>query len=236
MPAPIQFADPDYIVESYKSGRSRDEIARELGVTSYPIRRILKEAGIPLRSRSEAKRADWIRFKQAHRSVTARMSPMWEAKRRCGTSRNEVVRRAQSMIGYVRRGERFVTEIAAMISESGIQATINFPILTYSVDIALQERLVAVEVQYSNHTNPASSLRRERLEDILDAGWSVLVVYARYRVDANVAAIAKQTITFADRVRGTPTTGGQYGVISGEAEPMTPRRLNLPRRPRVDGF
>lgn len=146
---------------------------------------------------------------------------------------------------------KFEADVAAELRERGMECATQKTIGTYNVDIAINEAFVAVEIQRATTSNYAwSSMRRERLIDILNAGWHLLIVYcpARYkwvgkqtipgsRYDVfDVRAVCDKIITFAHVARRNHAARRQYAVIDGEGNFCTPSRLKLDNWPFVIGF
>jgi very-short-patch-repair endonuclease len=231
--ARLEFANRDDLLQRYTGGESAKSLAGSMGVSRSVLYRLLREAGIEGRGRSDAERLKWAANKLDRSYVERMLSRAWKASTGRVDSFESKVRRASGFERAPSRIGLYEREVLALIpSDFKPQVAIG----PFNADIASEERRIAVEIQSANHARPTSSIRPDRLEYILDAGWSVLVVFVRQHTTLNIERAAEQVIAFADVACRNPAARGEYGMIDGNAKPFTPKRPNLPRRPRVEGF
>lgn len=245
--------DLDDAVRRYEAGEGVYQLAPELHVKPSRLKRLLKEAGVHIRSRSEARQMEWklidasgrreeevaLRLSVSHARRVGMKFPMkWRI--------NMAKARAGSTWGPSRPYHE--REIVGELDARGVAVSYQHPIGPYLVDFALNERAVAVEIQRANWTLnvvPRRTLHKERLEYILNDGWSLLVVYCpplRRRNRTIVVerfdrvAVADKILALLDKPGVFPPGGGQYGVIDGHAQPAPIVRLDLDGWPVIPGL
>lgn len=255
---PINSGD---LTKRYLSGTSEKQLADEFDVSRCVIRLRLLESGIQPRGRAEAERLKWSlrKLRPNYRGIVKRQcSDAWKAATGRKKSFTEKVKFAESMAGKGRgKGEFFVGDLHDALVARDISVSWQHPIGCYNVDLALDELPIAVEIQRPGlktakvMARTGHSTMQERLEYILDRGWSVLYIwcppgykyrgkepipgtrYERFDVDA----VADQTVAFLQATRGNPSTCGQYGMIGGHGQQVESiSNLNFDHRPRVRGF
>lgn len=242
MTQPIKISNLNDTINRYKAGVSVAQLSRELGFSRLAITRALKAAGVDLRGQSDAERVKWAGLKANPKRVEKQMAAAWAARRGSSDREDTLVRRART------RQERKVAvhagepELAAALVAHGLQIEQQFAFGRYNLDIAIAADRIAVEVVGSNwHPHHVASIRK-RTEHILGEGWAVVFVFAWRREPGLVrdrdsgnrflpprrvkpvydpAAVAEYMVAFAERLRGDEALRGKYGVISGNAEPLT---------------
>jgi hypothetical protein len=117
----------------------------------------------------------------------------------------------------------------------GAEPVYQFAIRPCNVDIAFPKLRVAVEIE-RRYFSDSKSLRRERMENIFDAGWRVIVVYDPLKIGFDNLAVAQNIIATLDMLRSDESIPGQYGVIGrdGKPYPRSSRHFDgLTRIPRL---
>lgn len=233
----LEFPNADNLVERYQSGTSLKQLANECGHSRPALARLLREHNIPIRGRSEAERIKWSIIKQDRTAVERQMNAAWVASRGRTDSTESKVKRA---LGFFRNQSKqaglYELDLAAILTGLGLDISWQYPIRHYNVDLAICIDRVAVEVQSYQHRMPTSSIRSERIENILDDGWSVLMVYIPQKAVPDLCAIAQQIHSFCKLARRDKSISGQYGMVGCDGQAITPERFDLPDRPRVPGF
>jgi transposase-like protein len=202
----------DDLVEHYLSGQSVKALAEQHGVSRNVIDRVLDQAGVQRRGRSEA--------------MTVRMAQ---------TSPEERARLAEAAHNAV-RGKRQSVEHRARIAATRERLAVSSPyelllaewlvdmspvtqkaIGVYNVDLAIEP--VAVEVFGGNWHGHGRHRGRfqQRRQDILDGGWSLLVVWVT-RQHRLQRAVADEVRAFVDLARREPSLVGQYRVVWGDGQ------------------
>ncbi len=211
----------------------------------------MKAAGVNLRSRADIKR-EWWTGQPADRKASI-LSKFAGSQRGIVKALDSKIRQADSHAGRYRGNTIALHEgdLSASLVAVGIPNTLQHPIGPYTTDVAIHERRVAVEIQRANWTLsviPGRTLFKDRLEYILDAGWSLLVVYCpplrrsrngatgliRERFDRT--AVTEKIISLLNVAGAFPAEGGQYGVIDGYGKPTPIVRLDLDSRPVIVGL
>lgn len=232
----IEVANLDDLIERYRSGASLKQLSRESGYGRNVLFRRFSELGVPVRSRSDAERMKWrgLDSDARHR----RLAIAHAARRGMRDSLAVRIRRAQTMMRRLARVGSTEHPVVEAIRAKDGRFVEQVSIGPYNVDAAIPKLRVAVEVQTSNRPRGEGSIRRERMEYLLDSKWSVLVVHATSirKRGFNATALAEKVHAFTKAVGGHPSLRGQYGVIGSDGQPMTPACYDLPQRPRVPGF
>lgn len=237
MPAKIVFDDPDNLIERYKAGASQKQLSDELGIGRPTLLRFLRKNGVEVRGRSAAEFCKWQTIKQTDPGrVVAQLSRAWQARTGAIDPIERKIRRAKTNYIRMNRVGKFEREVVATLRDRRIFADAQFPIGPYNVDLAVPTLRVAVEIMCTNHRKPWSSIRRERIEYILDERWNVLIVYVPLGSHLDVGAAANKVVAFCNRTRRDKAVRGHYGMVGRDGEPTSPARFDLPDRPRVRGF
>ena len=149
----------------------------------------------------------------------------------------ERVRRAKSLAMTLARMGVREAQILDALRAADQRMDFQCAVGPYNVDGAVRELGVAVEGQWT-YQPTGGSIRGERIKDLLDAGWSVLIIDAthRKRWPIDLSALAEQFVAFLNRAQRDPSIRGQYGVISGSGQPIPAPRDDLAELPRVLGF
>lgn len=248
MPRPPNPLDIDDAAKRYQAGEPLHQLARQLHVSPRTLLRRLKDAGIEIRSQADAMRLNWAKVPAD--SKADRLRNFAGSQRGIRRAMASKIKQADSTRGQIRGRDvpKHEVELLRCLSAIGVYGLHQHPIGPYTVDIAFEERSIAIEVQRGHwglNMKPGRTLHVQRLEYILDAGWSLLVVYCPplrksrngqtglIRERFNGGAVAYKLLALLN-VPGTfPPGGGQYGVIDGYGQPAPIVRLNLHGRPVI---
>lgn len=231
----MKIPNADDLIRRYCEGASLLQLQKESGYGRGPIAKYLRDRGIPLRGGSEACKLRWKRIGNDRAATERLLSKAWAVAKGRRRTLHERERGALTVFerGAIRRGRRQTPVVDEVIRRVPTFVR-EYPVGPYNVDIADERTRVAVEVHC--HTGWQRSLRAERIEYVLDRGWSVLMIYADRRYPIDVSLLAEQAIAYAQRASTDPTMIGQYGMIGRHGQPITPRGYEFPHRPRVSGF
>lgn len=117
----------------------------------------------------------------------------------------------------------------------GLNPVQQFAINTCNVDFAFPQVRVVVELERGYICN-SHSLRRERIKNIIGAGWRVFIVYNPRKLDISYIDVANQTASFLEAVGTNPSIIGQYGVVGCDGKPFPRFSNNLYGFTRIEGF
>lgn len=148
--------------------------------------------------------------------------------------KNRVARGFQRSAGGLHTS-KYEPPILDAMSAIGLEPVHQFAIGTCNVDVAFPVFRVAVEVERITR-NRSKSLLPERLKNIFDRGWRLLVIYSPCGYPINAAAVAEQTRAFLEFTSSNPSAAGQYGVINSDGQAFTRRRFDLHGWARISGF
>jgi len=252
------------LIRRYRAGESTVDLSRRYGHCELAITRALKRNGQSLRSRAEFRALGGLktrlalpndeieRLYRAGASVFAiskklgtSREPIWRVLRERGiplrSASEEMKLRWSQAEGRPSRATSSGSEyrVLTALKRLGVECRHQFWIGENKVDLAfLEPTRLAVEIQCSHHSGPKSSVRPERLEQILDGGFAVLVVWStdakRDPVDA--AAVGKKVIAFLEALGPNPSPRRQYGVVGSKGQPVSPPSFHPPNGARVEGF
>lgn len=138
------------------------------------------------------------------------------------------LRRAAGNVGGPNKAMQCAIEpaFASEFTVRGLDYVHQAAIASRNVDFAFHAERVAVEI-VRRHWNDAKSMRRERLEQIFDAGWRLFVIYDPMQRGIDVARCTDQLVAFLQFVGHHPSAPGQYRMIRGDGEPVTEARVKL---------
>lgn len=286
----------DDLVKDYLTGRSMKQLARQHGVSTRTVRKILRTCGVQLRTGSEtAKRfnrgpagprvlvppdvvremvnrylagdtpdviADQIGFGRAivYRELKARgvLRNVSEAHRfRLGNLSAEERMRITAAAHAANRGRKQTPENLARSAATrqrrltftspneialkealrsvGYDISPQCAVGRYNLDIALESRGIAMEVESSDWACFLAMPRRQRHEHLLGAGWCLL-----YILDANRGLVfpdvLQKVVTFLEVTGRDKAFRGHYGVIWRDGKRHAGSSRNPDNFPRVPGF
>jgi very-short-patch-repair endonuclease len=252
----LQPQDLNGLIESYNNGDSILQLSNRLNHSRPVIRRILRGAGIQLRNQSESESIKWSRLKYDPSSAARRLTKAWAARRGAKDRTETLVARAQTNYQrklHVHRGE---DAIGAAIQSKGLKVEYQYPVGIYSIDIAIPDLRIAVEVIGSNWKPRHAEKLNKRTGFLLKEGWLVLFTLI-WRKDVGLYRPRNSDNTFAKPIRIQPyfdprrvahyiaglveqldrgaKLHGKFNVIAGNGHSLrTPRVLSehLPRIPR----
>lgn len=166
--------DPKPVVEAYLSGESELSISKRTGLKRIVIRRRLVEAGVAIRSISEANyiRMSKLSFKEKQaltKACNAASKDMPKEKRH-----QILLRAAQCRIKHIGRGEK---ELADALIRRGIVCDPQRPCGVYNIDLAVGT--VAVELVGLPWERKAKSRFPERFKYISNCGYTLICVQFR---------------------------------------------------------
>jgi len=192
-----------------------------MGAVRSSVELRLREAGIALRSQSEAERLKWSRMapdtraaqlSAAHTAARGRKATLAERTLRARTVEREQIQTTEA--------ER---TLRGMLDERGIIAIPQKAVGPYNCDLGAFP--VAVEIFGGDWHFSGRHLARapKRLRYLMDRGWSVLMVQIteRYPLDA---AVADYVANFIHAARGEPASRREYRVIRGAGETLAAGR------------
>ena len=215
----ITFANRDDIITTYLAGVPEQELAKQLGVSRTPIRRLLLEAGVVIRGVSQANTLRMQRLTPQERlDLTANAHAAVRGKKP-GTQARE--RQAQTC---ERLGVGIVPSenmLADQLRQAGFGLRQQRAIGKYNVDIAIDTPPIAVEVFGGNWHSCGRHAARffERTKYLLGAGWHVVIVWVDGRRHPLDIRARDYIVTLADELRRDPPASSQYRVILGNGQP-----------------
>jgi very-short-patch-repair endonuclease/lambda repressor-like predicted transcriptional regulator len=210
------------ILERYKQGESLVTLARESGIGASRLNRLLREAGIPIRHSRENILSRYAGMSEAERK--AQVSAANQAKRGKRANHWSLERRAQTMERTLQLAGRADLTLAVYLAARGAGVTLQKAIGPYNLDIAVDELLVAIEVNGYHHTPVAQRMARsrstpaDRRSYVLDRGWRLIEVLASNQAPYVSPACADRIVALLEEARGHEPSWGEYCVIGSDGE------------------
>lgn len=223
MTAKINPANVNDLVNAYISGESIYALSFKFDMSRTPIRRILLENGVTLRSHSDAGLVRASQMSDADRKAQAAAAHI------AATGRKKTF--AEQCLAAKTRQERERNisanerAISRMLLDRGIETIHQQAIGPYNCDLGAFP--VAVEIFGGQWHWTGHHLRRtaKRFRYILNAGWNILVIPVN-NVSPLTTAVADYAVTYIEQARRNPTAPREYRVIWRAGEFMTVGGLN----------
>ena len=234
------------LTTQYASGDSINALSKRHNIGRDFIVARFVEANVELRSQSEAERLKWQHLKQDPKAIERQCSAAWKATR--GSKRSLETRTKFARTMQNNRTARigiYENTLADTFSKLGFSTTQQFACGPYNLDIALNAVPISIEVFSKRPTSLHGTKYGgygnfyKRSEYILNAGFNLIFVllWPSHLCGFNTGIlIAKHIITYANILSRNKTTHCKYGVIGGDAQPVTIKSFNLKSRSRIQGF
>lgn len=206
----------DQVVAAYRQGASVLGLSKEYGVSRPTIAKCLIEAGVEMRSHSEAQH-----LRQASLSLNEKKLLTAAANRAARLRRApeiEKLRRALRVEAEGKHDSVGESSLAEMLQSRGVLSVPQRAIGPYNVDLAINP--VAVEV-LGGGWHSIKPIHSERTPYILDEGWHLLMVWDYEGRSALGPGAAEYIVSFVEEVRRNPPATCQYRVISGHGEMLS---------------
>jgi very-short-patch-repair endonuclease len=209
-------------IRLYADGMTEVQMGKLYGIARTAIHRVLEDAGIPLRSQTET-----------NRLLMAKRTK--EENRRNAEAANNAVRGVkhtfEQQCNIALGNERSPHNVSpaedllkVWLQESGIVAIPQKAIGPYNADLAFET--IAVEILGGGyHTSGHHAARAaDRTRYVLDQGWNLVFIWVdRSKRIRNLGhGAADYLISFLKETRSDPTIRGQYRVIWGCGEEVSP--------------
>ncbi len=218
MPRKVKCFDVDDLIERHKAGESVNQASKRLGVGRFVVDRFFREAGFITRSLKDANSTRYLHISQEkRRSMTAAAHNSVRGKRQTYEHRVKIAKARElraTPIGTERK-------MISLLKRRGFACVPQKAIGPYNVDIALTELSIAVEIFGGHwHTGGRHAARfRKRTDEILDAGWAVIIVWVIPKKGCPLTGgSADEILALSKRMRRDKTLRSQEIVISGNGK------------------
>ena len=202
--------DCDNIIREYLAGKSVKQLASDIGHSRQVIYRVLRNAGITPRNRSESM---YTRMAQTSPEERQRLaSNAYEAKR--GYINSPETRHKMALAKNKRTGI-FEAEFISRLRDAGIDVVPQEPFLAYNLDIGCGP--VAVEI-HTQTGSPLTGKHIHKLMDCLHAGKNMVYVWIEPRRIKFSDSCYENVVSLVKRIRSNPPARCQYWVIRGTGE------------------
>lgn len=206
-------ATPDGLIEDYLSGISVKACAAKYGIDRNAVYRMLREANIDGRNRSEAMQLRWSRASAEERSRM--LDRAHEASKGVPAPEQTRVRIAQARAGQPL--SPLETSMAAMLGQLGYEVELGVPCGPYNLDMVVSGT-VTVEIfggkwhEFGRHRARFA----KRYRNLFDAGYSLVIVWVDTERYPLGVACAQHIATLVEITRGHPSIGRQHWVVRGD--------------------
>lgn len=211
MGTPRTLVDTNNIINEYLAGKSVKKLATNNGCSRNVIYRVLRNAGIVPRNRSESM---YVRMSQTSPDERQRLSAAaHEAKR--GYINSPETRHKMALARNKRVGI-FEDKFVSAISKAGIPVDPQQPFLAYNLDVGCGNIAVEIEVGHGNIiTSPKFT---KRIMECLHAGMNMIYVNVPRRDSVISDSCYQQVISIVQSCRSNPPIRCQYWMIRSTGE------------------
>lgn len=203
------------VVTRYAAGVSGTAIGKALGVSAPRVTRILNDAGIRIRGRSEAGHIRVARDPEAARYGFRVASATNAGRKKSAAQKAKIAASKENALSQnIGRGE---TQVYNGLSEAGYQVRRQVAVGRYNLDLTVDN--IAVEIHTDPHGPHLSRHgRHRRVKDLINAGWQVFYIWCPRGISARDM---HQAIAYFETFRSDPPTTGEYTVFRcrGEYQP-----------------
>ena len=203
--------DTDNIINEYISGKSVKQLAADIGHSRQVIYRVLRNAGIPARNRSESM---YVRMAQTPPDERQRLAAAaHEAKR--GYVNSAETKHKMTLTKTKRIG-RFEPDFSRALTAAGIPIVSQQPFLAYNLDIGCGNVAVEIEVAHGNPLRVPKTFKR--IMECLDAGMNMIYVAIPGKTSVIPDACYEQVISLVKECRMNPPIRCKYWMVRSTGE------------------
>lgn len=208
--------DVDYLVKEYVNGASTNRLAKEFRVSRSVVDRRLVNAGVTLRTQSQAEAVKWSRMNTTQRERQVAAAP--QASRGRKVPLNVKISSAKAKFANGSQSTSpLELRVKVALKRRGITTEKQTPIGPYNCDLTIPP--VAVEIYGGKWHWHGHHLARveDRFRYIMNAGWNIVVIAITDSFPLN-RRVADYLATEINRLRSDPPKICQYRVIWGAGE------------------
>lgn len=204
------------LIKDYLAGATQRAVARQYGIAQPTVRRILSEAGIPIRGWSEAgilRVAD--QPEDVRRVALARLAaarPLRQTPESLAATAAQKYRSLSQLMGPDE------DKVLLALVQAGFEVDRQTAVDRYNLDLTVEH--VDIEVHRNAHGPHLNRQGRiyPRVDYLTDRGWRVLYVWCPRGFNPNDL---EQVVAWVERLRSAPARPGEYVVLRcyGETAP-----------------
>ena len=213
--------DMDEAVRLYRAGTPKRTLAKQFGVSEMCMINRLRKAGIATENRSDACRTRNARMTAEERSANTKAAH--DAVRGTKKTHADLCKRAATKARIAKPGSAAEEALGGRLAAMGLPVSFQRAADKYNIDIAVGDS-VAVEVSGRAKKGVNAERIPERVKYLLDAGWALVLVWARKSQCPISDAAAEYVASLYELVGRDPTARGHYWVIWGDGKLMAERR------------
>ena len=210
--------DTNDVIDAYLGGESEKAIATRIGHSRNVVARVLRDAGVERRNRSDSMYVRMGKLTPEERRCNALAAH--SARRRSHDAPETLARRARSKS---RRVGRFEHEFCDALSAAGLSIEPQRPFLSYNLDIGCGN--VAVEVHVKS-SNPLSGTQGKKAMNCLHAGLNMVYVWISPTDPVVTDSCYAEVVSIAKALCSDPSARGEYRVVRGTGKLYAAGRLD----------
>lgn len=215
-------ADPD-IIQRYRNGESVWALSQSSGLSRTVINRWITEAGLDVRTTSEAGKIRASKMTPAERAAqaTAANAAARGATRSAASKLATARTIAEQAASGTRKRSPLELQLGHWLNERGVNFVPEQVVDIYNVDFGINNSVAVELLGGAWHSRPSrADHHRRRTHDILNAGWHMIFVWSTTPAPINPWA-ADKIVTLLKEAGRLPAAPGQYWVIRGDGELMS---------------
>lgn len=217
MPSKASLPHIDDLAALYLSGDSIKGLSERFGACRSRVTRLLRDAGIPLRTHQEAQQLSADRMSpETRKRMVGPAHDAVRGKRQSDEHRCKIAAtRERECIGTSRTEELF----AGLLEQTGWTVTPQKALGRYNVDMALDASPVTVDIFGGYwHVSGRAALRfKDRTEYLLDAGYTPIYVWVSLAYPIEPGGI-EYVVALAELARLDETPRREYHMIYGNGQ------------------
>jgi very-short-patch-repair endonuclease len=220
-----RYGDVSAAIKMYVDGATLSDSHQAFAIPRRHLEKAIIAAGETLRTQAQS-----LGLRYAHMTVSERRSVTAYAniaKRGRKASEKSLHKRACTMERTLQLASRADLLFCMWMAQRGIKFTPQKAVGPYNIDCAIDELLVAVEINGDWHYFPGKTdTERKRREYVINAGWHI--------IDINIAsrgvgkkwkwlrpASADKVVIMLEEFRSDKTALSKHSVIGGDGEPLS---------------
>ena len=209
--------DINDVIDAYLGGDSEKAIAERIGHSRNVVARVLRDAGVERRSRSDSMYVRMGKLTPEERRKNALAAQV--ARRGSHDTPDTLARRAKTKS---RRVGKFEREFCDVLSSAGFNIKPQRSFLSYNLDIGCGNVAVEIHVRTSN---PLTGVQGKKVMNCLHAGLNMIYVWIDPRKPTVSDSCYAKVVSLVEEIGGNPSAHGEYRVVRGTGKLYAAGRL-----------
>lgn len=227
MPRELTISEREYIIKSYLSGISAEDIDRELKIGHGRASSLLKDLGL-LRTPTERMLLRWKNSTPEQRTHMVENAHKTSKGRKHPPELVDLILRKVALTKQRTKSFEgvFENDVLELLRLRGLVGVPQQPVRYYNIDIGLLP--VAVEIHYSPGHPHTSPLHKKRIINLIKMGISPFYIWFPKWKNTPILnpEVADQIVSFYEEIKGHPSPLGKHRVVRCSGKDAS-RSLNL---------